>query len=90
MWNWVLAHQLVVGAGLMWVLSTAIGAMPTPRDGGSAFYDWLFKFAQGIGGAIPRLLAIYSPGTLSALTGQSPKATIPPNPPLSAEQEAKP
>ena len=88
MWNFILAHQLVTGAVLMWIVSTAIGALPTPKDGSSAFYEWFFKFAQGVGGAIPRLLAIYSPNTLTALTGQSPKETIPPNPPLPAE--AKP
>jgi hypothetical protein len=90
MWQFILAHQLVTGAACMWVISTAIGAMPTPKDGSSAFYDWFFKFSQGIGGAIPRILAIYSPQTLNALTGQTVKTTIPANPPLTAEQEAKP
>jgi hypothetical protein len=90
MWQFIMAHQLVVGAALMWVISSAIGAMPTPKDGTSAFYDWFFKFSQTIGGAIPRLLAIYSPTTLNALTGQTIKATNPTNPPLTAEQEEKP
>jgi hypothetical protein len=90
MWQFILAHQLVVGAGVMWVLSSAIGAMPTPKDGSSALYVWAFTFLQTIGGAIPRILAIYSPSTLSTLTGQTVKTTNPPNPPLTAEQEAKP
>jgi hypothetical protein len=89
MWQFILAHQLVAGAVSMWVLSSAIGAMPSPRDGGSALYDWFFKFAQTIGGAIPRLLAIYAPSTLNTLTGQTVKSTVPPNPPLTAEQEEK-
>jgi hypothetical protein len=84
MWNFILAHQLAAGAILMWVVSTAIGALPTPRDGSSAFYEWFFKFAQGIGGAIPRLLAIYAPSTLNTLTGQTVKTTVPPNPPVAA------
>jgi hypothetical protein len=86
MWNFILAHQLVVGAIAMWLLSSAIGAMPTPHDGSSAGYEWLFKFAQTIGGAIPRLMAIYSPSTLTALTGQTAKTTVPPNPPLTATE----
>jgi hypothetical protein len=90
MWQFILAHQLVVGAASMWIVSSAIGAMPSPKDGSSALYAWFFTFAQTIGGAIPRLLAIYSPTTLTALTGQTTKTTVPPNPPLSAEQEAKP
>ena len=68
---------LIVG----WLLMNAINTMPTPRDDSSVLYTWAFKFLQLIGGAIPRLLAIYSPNTLSSLTGQSIKTTVPPNPP---------
>jgi hypothetical protein len=89
MWNFILAHQLIVGAGIMWVLSTAIGAMPSPKDGTSAGYEWFFKFSQGIGGAIPRLLAIYAPTTLSNLTGQTVKPTTPPNPPITEAVEQR-
>jgi hypothetical protein len=77
------AHQLAIGVAAMWLVSSAIGAMPTPHDGSSAFYEWAFKFLQTVGGALPRLMAIYSPTTLNALTGQNPKVTIPPNPPIS-------
>jgi hypothetical protein len=84
MWNFLLAHQLAIGVVSMYVLSSAIGAMPTPQTGSSAAYEWLFKFAQTMGGAIPRLLAIYSPQTLNTLTGQTAKTTVPPNPPIPA------
>ena len=77
---------LVIG----WLLTNAISTMPTPRDGSSQFYEWFFRFAQAIGGAIPRLLAIYSPTTLTALTGQTAKTTVPPNPPVAAGEAAKP
>jgi hypothetical protein len=90
MWQFILAHQIVAGAVAMWILSSAIGAMPTPKDGGSQFYEWLFKFAQTVGGAIPRLMAIYSPQTLNALTGQTANTTVPPNPPIAAGEAAKP
>ena len=73
-----------------WVLSNAISTMPTPKDGGSQFYEWFFRFTQAIGGAIPRLLAIYAPQTLTALTGQTAKPTTPPNPPVAAGEAAKP
>jgi hypothetical protein len=86
MWQWMVNHQLVIGMGLMWVLSNAISAMPTPRDGSSAFYQWLFKFSQALGGALARLMAVYAPDTLSALTGQSVHTTVPPNPPLTAAE----
>lgn len=84
--QWIQAHQFWAGTISMAIISNAIGAMPTPHDGSGAFYSWFFKFAQGIGGAIPRLLAIYSPNTLTALTGQAPKETIPPNPPIPASE----
>jgi hypothetical protein len=83
MWAFIQAHQLAIGVGGMWLLSSAIGAMPTPHDGSSVMYEFWFKFLQTIGGALPRLLAIYSPTTLNALTGQTAKTTIPPNPPIS-------
>jgi hypothetical protein len=89
MWNFILAHQVTAGVVLMWVVSTAIGAMPTPKDGSSGFYVFLFQFAQGIGGAIPRLLAIYAPTTLSSLTGQTVKTTTPPNPPITEAVEER-
>lgn len=84
MWNWILAHQLIAGAVGMWIFSTALGAMPTPHDGSSGFYEFAFKFLQGLGAGLPRLLAIYSPQTLTALTGQIAKTTVPPNPPIAA------
>jgi hypothetical protein len=77
------AHQLAIGVAAMWLVSSAIGAMPTPRDGSSVMYEFWFKFLQTIGGALPRLMAIYSPTTLNALTGQTAKVTVPPNPPVS-------
>jgi hypothetical protein len=83
MWAFIQAHQLVVGVGGMWLLSSAIGAMPTPRNGSSPFYHWAFTFLQTVGGALPRLMAIYSPATLNALTGQTAKTTVPANPPIS-------
>lgn len=86
---WIQSHQLVVGMILMWVVSNAIGAMPTPKDGSSAAYEWFFKFAQAIGGALARVLAIYSPQTLTALTGQTAKTTIPPDPPINASKMAE-
>jgi hypothetical protein len=71
MWSYFQAHQLVVGVVGMWLLANAIGAMPTPKADSSPFYEFLFKFAQSTGGGISRVLAVYSPNTLTALTGQS-------------------
>jgi hypothetical protein len=88
MLDFVQQHGIAVLVG-GWLLTNAISTMPTPKDGSSQFYEWFFRFAQAIGGAIPRLLAIYNPGTLNALTGQTVKTTIPPNPPVAAG-EAKP
>jgi hypothetical protein len=84
---WMQAH-LYTTLLVAWVAMNAINTMPTPHDGSSAFYEWIFKFLQAIGGAIPRLLAIYSPATLNQLTGQTAKTTVPPNPPI-AQGEAK-
>lgn len=89
MWTFIQTHQLVVGMILMWLASNAIGAMPTPRDGSSGAYNWFFKFAQAIGGALARVMAVYSPSTLTALTGQSVHTTIPPNPPIAAGESSQ-
>jgi hypothetical protein len=83
------AHGLVVGIIAMWLVSNAIGAMPTPRDNSSVGYEWAFKFAQSVGGGISRVLAVYSPSTLTALTGQQVKVTTPPNPPVAAGEPAR-
>lgn len=88
MWQFVLAHQLVVGMVLMWVVCTGIGAMPTPRDNSSQFYEWVFKFLQGIGSGLARVMAIYRPDLLTTLTGQQVKTTIPANPPIAAGEAA--
>jgi hypothetical protein len=88
MWSLIQAHQLIAGMALMWVICTAIGAMPTPRDNSSQFYEWAFKFLQSIGSGLARLMAIYQPAALNALTGQTVKTTIPPNPPVAAGEAA--
>lgn len=84
------AHPVMFGVAGMWLVSNAINAMPTPKPAGGAFYDWCFKFCQPLGAAIPRLLAIYSPDTLTALTGQTVKQSQPPNPPAPAGEQEQP
>lgn len=86
--EWMQAHLYTTLVAL-WVMMNAINTLPTPRDGSSQFYEWFFKFSQAIGGAIPRLLAIYSPAALNSLTGQTVKPTTPPNPPV-AQGETPP
>lgn len=85
MLDYIQSHGLVVVL-VGWLLTNAISTMPTPRDNSSQFYEWFFKFLQAVGGAIPRLLAIYKPAALTALTGQAPKETVPPNPPISVSE----
>ena len=89
MWNLIMSHQLVSGIVAMWLVANAIGALPTPRDNSSQLYEFFFKFAQSTGGGISRVLAVYSPGTLTALTGQTLKTTVPPNPPVAAGEAGK-
>lgn len=92
MWNFIQSHHpMIWGAVLMYAVSTAIGALPTPKDNSSMFYNWLFKFSNGLGAGIFRIIAIYKPEWLTAL-GQPPKPTIPPNPPIPATNplEVKP
>ena len=66
---------------LMLVITNAIGALPTPKDNSSQFYEWVFKFLTGLLGGVFRLIAVYKPDWLQAL-GQTPKPTVPPNPPV--------
>ena len=84
MWSFIQAHQVIAGMVLMWIVCTAIGAMPTPRDNSTQFYEWAFKFLQGIGSGLARVMAIYRPDILTTLTGQQVKPTVPPNPPIAA------
>jgi hypothetical protein len=85
MWEFIQSHHPVWwGVGAMWLISNAVGALPTPKDNGSATYEWFFKFTQPIGAGIPRILAIFWPQVLAGLTGQQAKTTVPPNPPVAA------
>jgi hypothetical protein len=82
MWPFIVEHKdILIGLLSMWLISNAVSALPTPQPGGSAFYVWFFKFTQPIGAGIPRLLAIFWPNTLSALTGQAVKQNPTSNPP---------
>jgi hypothetical protein len=82
------SHPYIAGMLAMLVFSTAVGALPTPRDNSSMFYEFVFKFMTGLLGGLFRVIAIYKPAWMEAL-GQSPKATIPPNPPIAAGETAK-
>jgi hypothetical protein len=88
MWEFIqMHHPLWWGVGAMWLVSNGVSALPTPKDQGSAFYEWFFKFTQPIGAGIPRLLAIFWPEVLKGLTGQEAKPTIPANPPVPASDD---
>lgn len=76
------AHPTWFWLGVAWLVSNAISAMPTPQTGSSQMYEWFFKFVTPIGGGLARVMAIYSPSTLTNLTGQTVKPSIPPNPPV--------
>lgn len=82
------SHPYISGMLAMLIFSTAVGAMPTPRDNSSMFYEFVFKFFTGLMGGLFRVIAIYKPEWMQAL-GQSPKTTIPPNPPLNASEIAE-
>lgn len=36
----------------IWGFSAAVQALPTPREGGSLFYGWLFNFSHVVAGNI--------------------------------------
>lgn len=85
MWQFISSHHpMLWGMGLMWIIGNIASTMPTPRDNSSIAYEWVFKFFQPIGAAIPRVLAVYAPSWFATVTGQQPKPTIPPNPPIAA------
>jgi hypothetical protein len=84
------AHPYVSGMIAMLIVSSAVGALPTPKDNSSQAYEWFFKFSTGLLGGVFRVLAIYKPDFMASL-GQTPKQTDPPNPPIAAgEAPAKP
>jgi hypothetical protein len=80
------AHPYISGMLAMLVFSTAVGALPTPKDNSSQFYEFVFKFFTGLLGGLFRVIAIYKPDWMSVL-GQQPKTTIPPNPPIAQGEE---
>jgi hypothetical protein len=83
-WNLIQSHQAIAGIVAMYIAATAIGALPTPRDNSSLFYHWCFRFLTGLGAGAARILAIYKPAWLVAITGQTLHPTIPSNPPIIA------
>jgi len=47
-----------------WVFSAAVGAMPTPIQGSSLFYQFLFRFLHGLSGNLNRAaVALKVPGS---------------------------
>ena len=51
--NFIHAHPFVL-VGSWWVFSAAVGAMPAPSAGSSAFYEWAYKFLNTIAANIAR------------------------------------
>lgn len=72
--DWLLtsihAHPAIWAVGTFWVLSAAIGAMPTP-DSNKGFYRWLFDFAHVLSANVARVIATRYPQAI---------APPPPNP----------
>lgn len=46
-----------------WLFSAAVGAMPTPIQGGSGWYQFLFRFGHALAGNVSRAaVALKVPG----------------------------
>jgi hypothetical protein len=63
MFSSLLAHPFVLEAILIYVVTTAVGTMPSPSDKSSALYKWLFSFSHSVTGQLPRVLATLAPGS---------------------------
>lgn len=48
-----------------WLVSNAIGALPSPGASSSSFYGWFFKFANGFAANLSRAAAGKIPGVQS-------------------------
>jgi hypothetical protein len=53
------AHPTISVLVAYYILSAAIGAMPAPTATSSTFYQFLFKFANTIGGNLTRAFNTY-------------------------------
>jgi len=70
--NWHLYVMFVA----YWVVSNAIGALPLPTSTSSAFYGWLFRFANGFAANLSRATAGKIPGT-DAMAQQEAQQALP-------------
>jgi hypothetical protein len=48
-----------------WVFSALVGALPTPLENGSLFYQFIFRFTHGLSGNLSRAaIALKVPGAI--------------------------
>lgn len=56
-WAYLQAHPTTSTLGVYYILSAAIGALPAPQAQSGMFYNWIFKFANTLGGNLTRAFA---------------------------------
>ena len=63
--NFLSSHQLVLEAGVLWVVSAAISTMPEPSQQDSVAYNWLYGFLHVIAANLNRFGARLPGGTVT-------------------------
>ena len=46
LWQFIIAHETVIGMGSLWVVSAAVSSLPAPVATSGTFYVWFYKFAN--------------------------------------------
>lgn len=54
------AHPVIWAMSLYYLFSSAVGAMPTPKQGSGAFYQWAFTFSHILAANAARVVATKS------------------------------
>lgn len=56
-WNFLVAHQTISILVGYYVMSAAIGSLPSPDAESHKFYRWFFQFSNTLAGNLSRALA---------------------------------
>lgn len=65
--NFLSAHQLVIEAGMLWILSAAISTMPEPTPQDSMAYTWLYRLMHLVAANLDKVWAFLPGGNLMAM-----------------------
>ena len=54
-YQYLAAHHTAVALVLFWLGSNFVSALPSPTNASGGFYKFVFAFAHGLSGSLPRI-----------------------------------